>query len=60
MAECTVEERAVDVAPHTILRVVCAWCGAVMGSKDGKGVSGDSHSCCPACLERLLANVGEA
>lgn len=58
MAECAVEERqTVDVVPHTTMRVVCAWCGVVMGIKDGLGVSGDSHSCCPTCLERLLANV---
>ena len=35
----------------TILRIVCMYCQAVMGSKDGKGVSGDSHSICRKCWE---------
>jgi len=43
---------------HSVMHVVCAWCGADMGTKDGGGLEGDTHSCCPSCLERLLAEVG--
>ncbi len=27
---------------HSILKVVCAWCGADMGEKDGHGIEGTS------------------
>jgi len=35
----------------TILRIVCMYCGKVMGEKPGYGVSGDSHSICRECWE---------
>lgn len=31
----------------------CAWCGREMGTCDGEGVT---HSICPPCAERELAN----
>lgn len=39
---------------ETILMVVCAWCGKVMGEKEGKGVSGVSHSICDECTKGEL------
>jgi hypothetical protein len=57
MAERADGREPVAAEPHTTLRIVCAWCGVVMGFKDGQGTTGDTHSCCPACLERQLAEV---
>jgi hypothetical protein len=34
---------------HTVLKIVCAWCGKDMGVRDGKGVEGITHSICPEC-----------
>ena len=39
--------------PKSILRIVCAWCGESMGEKDGKGVSGISHSICEKCSKKI-------
>ena len=33
----------------TVLKIVCAWCGADMGEKDGEGVEGISHGMCEEC-----------
>jgi hypothetical protein len=44
---------------RTTLRVICAWYGRVLGTKDGKGISGDSHTCCHECLTKMLAGVCE-
>lgn len=33
----------------TVLKVVCMYCKAELGEKDGKGVSGVSHSICQDC-----------
>jgi len=35
----------------TILHIVCMYCKSVMGSKDGQGISGDSHSICCKCWQ---------
>jgi hypothetical protein len=35
------------------IRIVCAWCKAYMGQKDGQGVQGISLSVCPGCLADL-------
>ena len=35
----------------TTLRIVCMYCKKIMGSKEGYGVSGDSHSICQSCWE---------
>mgnify|MGYP001593043777 FL=1 len=34
---------------ETILKVVCMYCGAGMGEKDGQGVEGISHGICEQC-----------
>jgi transcriptional regulator with XRE-family HTH domain len=34
------------------MNIVCAWCGAKIGKKDGRGVSGTSHSMCRECFEK--------
>jgi len=33
----------------TVLRIVCIFCKEVIGEKDGKGQTGDSHSICERC-----------
>lgn len=40
-------------ALETALEVHCAWCGKFMYVKDGKGISGISHSICPECTKEL-------
>ena len=37
----------------TTITVVCAWCGAGMGTEDGQGVTGISHGICAGCAEKL-------
>lgn len=37
------------------MKIICAWCGQDMGTKDGQGVEGDSHGICDDCLEAQLA-----
>lgn len=39
------------------IKVVCAWCGADMGTKDGKGTWGVSHGICKKCAKAELAKV---
>jgi hypothetical protein len=36
----------------TILVIVCAWCKKKMGTKDGQGISGVTHSICPEYSKR--------
>jgi len=38
------------------LTVTCAWCGRVMGKKDGNGQSGITHSICLECSAKTLCN----
>lgn len=40
----------------TVIKIVCAWCGKDMGTKDGKGVEGITHGICPECL---IKQIGE-
>lgn len=35
----------------TIITVICIHCKKYMGKKDGRGVTGVSHSICSSCLE---------
>ncbi len=42
----------------TEMTVSCAWCSKAMGTKDGQGVSGVSHSICPECYAKELARNG--
>jgi hypothetical protein len=37
---------------HTVIQVVCAWCQKAMGTKEGYGVEGISHSICQECLKK--------
>ena len=39
------------------MKIVCAWCDTDMGEKDGEGVSGITHSICPACLAKELNKI---
>ena len=34
-----------------MLEIRCGWCSKPMGVKDGKGVTGITHSICDSCLE---------
>lgn len=49
-----------------IIKVLCAWCGRVLGSKQdpGKACSGMddpvSHSICSQCMERELSDIRSA
>ena len=36
------------------MKVVCAWCGEDMGTKDGEGVS---HSICDTCYGTIQAEL---
>ena len=38
----------------TRLKVVCAWCGADMGEKDGEGEEGISHGMCDKCYAKEM------
>ncbi len=44
----------------TIIKVVCMYCKADMGEKDGEGVEGVSHGICPKCLLEHAPNVYQA
>jgi hypothetical protein len=37
----------------TELRIVCCWCGKDMGTKDGKGQTGTTHSICNDCFKEV-------
>ena len=36
----------------TTMKVVCAWCGADMGEKDGLGNTGTTHGICEKCFRK--------
>ncbi len=38
-------------AVKTVLKIVCMYCEAFMGERDGLGVEGISHSICEKCWE---------
>jgi len=40
----------------TVLKIVCAWCGKDMGSKDGEGQEGITHAICPDCKKKFDNN----
>lgn len=40
----------------TVLKIVCAWCGKGMGSKDGEGQEGITHSICLDCKKKHFDN----
>jgi len=37
----------------TTLKVICAWCGAPLGEKDGQGEVGISHGMCQKCFAKV-------
>jgi len=36
------------------MQIVCAWCGCVLGEKQGEGTT---HGICPQCLAKLQAEI---
>jgi len=42
---------------ETTMNVVCAWCGADMGTKDGQGVTGTTSGICKTCAKKLWAEA---
>jgi len=36
----------------TTMKIVCAWCGADMGEKDGQGTTGTTHGICEKCFRK--------
>ena len=36
------------------MQIVCAWCGRILGTKQGKGTT---HGICPDCLAKLQAEI---
>ena len=43
---------------HTVIQIVCSFCGKDMGQKDGEGVTGISHSICGECKKKLMYSIG--
>ncbi len=39
---------------QTIIRVVCAWCGADLGTINGQGQTGISHGICEECANKMV------
>jgi hypothetical protein len=42
-----------------MLTIVCAWCGAFLGQKDGCGIEGTTHTICPSCFTAWKRNIFE-
>lgn len=43
---------------YTVLYIVCAWCGASMGEKNGKGIEGTTSSICKKCAKGEYKKLG--
>ncbi len=43
----------------TVLTIRCAWCGEILGEKDGQGVEGVSNGICDSCLVRNFPHIAE-
>ena len=39
------------------MKIICAWCGKDMGSKEGNGIEGTSHSICDRCADKLVLEM---
>lgn len=37
------------------MKVVCAWCNADLGTKDGQGTTGTTHGICKRCAKKFKA-----
>jgi transposase-like protein len=44
---------------ETIIKIECSYCKKDMGTKDGNGTTGVSHSICQECAEKILAEFKE-
>jgi len=44
-----------DSKMETIMKVECAWCGADLGEKDGKGETGTTHGICQDCIDKYFS-----
>jgi len=42
---------------ETKMKVVCAWCGADLGTKDGHGSTGTTHGICKDCAKKETAKL---
>jgi hypothetical protein len=43
----------------TIIQIVCMYCKKDMGTKDGEGITGISHSICEECHEKVMKELDE-
>jgi len=55
--DCRIREKRSIVAKSTVIEVVCAWCGAGLGTKDGGGQEGVSHGICGGCSKRPMKGL---
>jgi len=39
------------------MKIVCSYCNKNMGTKDGKGVEGVSHSICDECFKKTMMEL---
>ncbi len=44
----------------TAMNVICSMCNQLLKTKNGEGISGDSHSLCSNCLEEVLDSIKES
>ena len=44
---------------ETVIQIVCSYCQKDMGTKDGNGVTGVSHSICDECAAKILDEFRE-
>jgi ribosome-binding protein aMBF1 (putative translation factor) len=42
------------------MKIVCSWCGKLMGEKYGEGINGTSHSVCDTCYTKLTHEAKES
>jgi len=53
-ATCKAIGAAFGITP---ILMVCSWCGAISGAKDGEGTTGVSHGICPACAKKEMEGI---
>ena len=54
-ATCKAIGAAFGITP---ILMVCSWCGAISGAKDGEGTTGVSHGICPTCADKERERAG--
>ncbi len=47
-----------DADATAVIITVCCACKRALGVKDGKGISGLSHTYCPNCYKDVLKQLG--